>query len=233
MKDYYYILGIKKEASLDEVKKAYRKLSMKFHPDKNDGDEFFAERFKEIQEAYEILSDNQKRQAYDGKTTANNQSKNANNGVNFIPEIEYFKADKSTFEYDDEITFSWKTINSNKVIIKQFGLVNPIGQKVYRVKDFKNPALRFELVAENTNIGRQINSTIILKNNTYNDLYKHFKEKINKEELNSSKSNNTSTNEEKTQQQNVAKDYTSFRTFMIVNILLIVGLIILAITLSN
>jgi len=41
LKDYYYILGLKQSASTDEIKKAYRKLSLKFHPDKNDGDEFF------------------------------------------------------------------------------------------------------------------------------------------------------------------------------------------------
>jgi len=52
MKDYYYILGINQTSGLEEIKKAYRKLSFKFHPDKNDGDVFFTERFKEIQEAY-------------------------------------------------------------------------------------------------------------------------------------------------------------------------------------
>ena len=62
MKDYYYILGIKPNASTDEIKKAYRKLSLKFHPDKNDGDKFFEERFKEINEAYEnLIQENQPR----------------------------------------------------------------------------------------------------------------------------------------------------------------------------
>ena len=55
MKDYYYILGVDKNCSVEEIKKAYRKLSHKFHPDKNDGDTFFADRFKEINEAYETL----------------------------------------------------------------------------------------------------------------------------------------------------------------------------------
>ena len=57
-KDYYYILGLEKGSSLDDIKKAYRKLSKKFHPDKNDGDKFFEARFKEIQEAYEYLTKN-------------------------------------------------------------------------------------------------------------------------------------------------------------------------------
>lgn len=65
IKDYYYILGISRNASNDEVKKAYRKLSIKFHPDKNDGDKFFEERFKDINEAYETLIDDAKRKIYD------------------------------------------------------------------------------------------------------------------------------------------------------------------------
>lgn len=52
MKDYYYILGVDKEASVEEIKKAYRKLSLKLHPDQNNGDVFFESRFKEINEAY-------------------------------------------------------------------------------------------------------------------------------------------------------------------------------------
>jgi DnaJ family protein C protein 7 len=64
-KDYYKILGIEKEATETEIKKAYRKLAIIHHPDKNPDDESAAERFKDIGEAYETLSDDQKRAAYD------------------------------------------------------------------------------------------------------------------------------------------------------------------------
>lgn len=64
-KDYYKILGIEKDASDQEIKKAYRKLAIVHHPDKNPDDEHAAERFKEIQEAHETLSDPQKRARYD------------------------------------------------------------------------------------------------------------------------------------------------------------------------
>jgi curved DNA-binding protein CbpA len=67
LKDYYYILGIKQGASSQEIKSAYRKLAVKFHPDKNDGDKFFEERFKDIQEAYSILSHERKRRQYDSQ----------------------------------------------------------------------------------------------------------------------------------------------------------------------
>ncbi len=63
--DYYELLGVSRSASGPEIKKAYRKLAMKHHPDRNQGDEASAEKFKEIQEAYAILSDQQKKQAYD------------------------------------------------------------------------------------------------------------------------------------------------------------------------
>jgi molecular chaperone DnaJ len=66
-RDYYEVLGLAKGASEDEIKKAYRKLAMKHHPDRNQGDDAKAaeEKFKEVKEAYEMLSDEQKRAAYD------------------------------------------------------------------------------------------------------------------------------------------------------------------------
>ncbi|MDX2112992.1 MAG: molecular chaperone DnaJ [Alphaproteobacteria bacterium] len=64
-KDFYEILGVSKTASADELKKAYRKLAMQHHPDKNPGDKKAEEKFKEISHAYDILSDEQKRAAYD------------------------------------------------------------------------------------------------------------------------------------------------------------------------
>lgn len=64
-KDYYETLGVAKNASEEELKKAYRRLAMKYHPDRNPGDKSAEENFKEAKEAYEILSDSQKRSAYD------------------------------------------------------------------------------------------------------------------------------------------------------------------------
>ena len=64
-KDYYEILGVKKSASADDIRKAFRKLARKFHPDVNPGDKTAEEKFKALSEANEVLSDPKKRKIYD------------------------------------------------------------------------------------------------------------------------------------------------------------------------
>jgi len=64
-KDYYKTLGVSRSASADEIRSAYRKLAMKYHPDRNAGNKQAEEKFKEINEAYQVLSDSQKRARYD------------------------------------------------------------------------------------------------------------------------------------------------------------------------
>lgn len=79
--DYYKILGVKKDASKDKIKKAYRKLAKKYHPDLHPDDKEATEKFSEINEAYEVLSDDKKRDQYDKF----GQSGNFSQGQNFDP----------------------------------------------------------------------------------------------------------------------------------------------------
>lgn len=82
MKNYYEVLGISKTASADEIKKAYRNLAFKYHPDRNSGDKAAEEKFKEINEAYDVLSDEKKRADYDSFGTSNSRYSGTNNSYN-------------------------------------------------------------------------------------------------------------------------------------------------------
>lgn len=68
--DYYKVLGITSDAEIDAIKKAYRQLALKWHPDKNDGDAAAAEKFKELAEAFTVLSDAEQRKSYDQERLA-------------------------------------------------------------------------------------------------------------------------------------------------------------------
>jgi len=130
MKDYYYILGVEKFCPSEDIKSAYRKLSKKFHPDKNEGDKFFEERFKDIQEAYEILSNQQKRDNYDfelqefNSAKTNTQNQNENTEQTYQPETEVEeeiksysftplnKQEKKSDETSEIVYKSWSAIKS-------------------------------------------------------------------------------------------------------------------------
>ena len=169
MKDYYYLLGLKQTATLDEIKDSYRRLSKKFHPDVNDGDAFFAERFKDIQEAYEILSNTERRKLYDLKYSKKSES--SSNNSNFSPEIEFFTADKAEVYIGEEIVFNWKTINADDVKIIPIGDVNPIGSLIYLVRHTKSKEFEFKIIAKNSNIDRTVERKIFLKNLTYKEIF--------------------------------------------------------------
>ena len=151
MKDYYYILGINSSASDIEIKKAYRKLSTKFHPDKNKGDKFFENRFKEIQEAYETLSNKNKRIIYDSNYRSQNHQRSSEKSKR-EGEIISFDVSKTNISNDEEVTFFWATKNISKVKLSCFSnYLPPSGKKTVKINAKESKVLSIKLTAFENN----------------------------------------------------------------------------------
>jgi len=116
MKNYYQCLNLAQNASLEEIKTTYRIYATKFHPDKHQNDTFFKERFQEIQEAYEVLSNTEKRKEYD-KIFFNRNNINS-------PEV-ILTVNKSKFTVGERVIFNWTTKNVDYIVIKGFGTFTP------------------------------------------------------------------------------------------------------------
>ena len=113
MKNYYQILGLKYSASELEIKEAYRKLVHKFHPDKNGGDKFFENHFKEIQEAYETLNNNHKKIIYDNELL---DFYNKNNSYSErVKKEDYYKKEDYSSKKENSIVFT----DLKKIIYKE------------------------------------------------------------------------------------------------------------------
>ncbi|RNA62674.1 J domain-containing protein [Chryseobacterium nematophagum] len=145
MKDYYYFLGISYDASEEDIKKAYRKLSLKYHPDKNDNDAFFGDRFREIQEAYETLSDISRRRVYD----QNLESQQKSFRYTIPPSIKTFNANKIHAKKGEEIIINWQTQNADIVKVLPFGLEKAYGERIFKITEFKDG--KFQLLLHATN----------------------------------------------------------------------------------
>lgn len=145
MKDYYYFLGVSQGASEEDIKKAYRKLSVKYHPDKNENDAFFADRFREVQEAYEILGDAGKRKVYD--QNLENQQKSVR--YHIPPVIKTFTANKIHAKKGEEIIINWQTSNADVVKVLPFGLEKAYGERIFKITEFKDG--QFQLLLHATN----------------------------------------------------------------------------------
>lgn len=132
-RDYYEVLGIERGADADAIKKSYRKLAMEFHPDRNPDNPEAAERFKEISEAYAVLSDPEKRNRYDQFGHAGTGASGFGNGMDIDP-FEIFRSFMGGFGFGD---------------IFGGGGGQPRGPKTYRGRDIQiNLAVTLEEIAE-------------------------------------------------------------------------------------
>ncbi|MGA0556039.1 J domain-containing protein [Larkinella sp. VNQ87] len=110
IKNFYDQLGVKPEATQEDIKKAYRKLSVKFHPDKNDGDVFLAEMFKSINEAYEILSNVDKRREYDLRLKSTYTSSNSSSS--------YSQQTRSNSDFERQEAIKKEIFNNKYALVK-------------------------------------------------------------------------------------------------------------------
>ena len=108
MSNYYEILGVSKTATADEIKKAYRTLAFKYHPDRNQGDEAAEEKFKQISAAYDVLGDEAKRRQYDLGYTSDSYSYNSSNAGNQQYQRQYQYTYSNPFGEDN----FWEWFNS-------------------------------------------------------------------------------------------------------------------------
>lgn len=168
LKDYYYFLGVRQDSGVEEIRRAYRKLSLKYHPDKNDGDEFFAERFREVQEAYDNLNDPERRRIFDQSFGQQKTSRN-----NLPPYIKNFSANKVRVKKGEEIILNWQTNNADLVKILPFGLEKTYGERKFRVTDFKKGQFHVVLQATNTLINQSVVQGI-----TFTEIFENESEKL-------------------------------------------------------
>lgn len=169
MRDYYYTLGVGRNAALSDIQQAYRKLSLKFHPEKNGDDPFFALHYDKIKEAYQVLSDDHKRFRYD-KAYEKQLSAEVEDILEVpTPVIAAFFASKNTAQKGDIITISWEVFNAETVRINLIGEVSTNGTQTIRlaVPSEKEPYLYLDLEASNSGSIKSSSKRIALKNTAY------------------------------------------------------------------
>lgn len=160
MKNHYEILGLRPSASKDEINTVYRKLSVKFHPDNNNGDPYFDKKFQQIKESYTILSGDSEKVGYiKDEPPAEVSLTISNKAADQSPEIIYFKSEEDSFEEGEFIKISWSTANADKVIIKPFGEVEKMGTKIFKPKNFSKKFLKLSLEATNSLSGKSLSNS--------------------------------------------------------------------------
>jgi curved DNA-binding protein CbpA len=172
MKNYYYFLGILENASAEDIKKAYRKLSLKYHPDKNPNDDFFENRFREIQEAYDVLGDSEKRKIYDQNLGHQFRSYRPASP----PAVKSFSANKIRVKKGEEVIITWQTFNADIVKILPFGLEKGYGERTIKITEFNGEKFQILLHATNS----LLNKTIV-RGITITETFENDKEKFRSE----------------------------------------------------
>lgn len=207
MKDYYYFLGIGKDSSNEDIKKVYRKLSLKYHPDKNPNDDFFKNRFREVQEAYETLIDIEKRKVYD----TNLQGFQSTQKSYLPPQIKSFTADKIYAKKGEQIIIKWQTVNADVVKVIPFGLEKAYGERVFEITEFTDGKFQLLLHSHNSLLRKTAVQGI-----TITEVFEN-----NQRESPSKSSDCISSNENQIYEENISYKYRLLIVFFILIMILI------------
>ncbi len=167
-REYYSVLGVNTYANDAEIISAYRKLSVKFHPDANNGDQFFEERFREIQKAYTILINPIKRAVYDSELDKRFFREAPQKIDNKNPIITIFDISKKNIEDSEPITIRWQTVHADDVFINCLGKVEAEGTKTLRVPGLAgNESSLIIITALNSFNSEKAVKEIEIKNKSY------------------------------------------------------------------
>ncbi len=169
MKDYYKTLGVSRTATSSEIKNAYRKLSMVYHPDRNNGEDKFNSLFIEINEAYQTLYKEEQRISYD-RLWNNKENLNQSSSRSYQQEQSYiqpiitqFFVDKIYFRPGDVVTITWSTTHADSIELRPFGFVSTQGVKKIKINQ-SHLFLEIDIVALNNISKRYFTSKIVLEN---------------------------------------------------------------------
>ncbi len=165
LKDYYYLLGIRRKADLKEIQQAFRKLAIKFHPEDRDSDPFYNNYYRRIKEAYDQLSDEQRRYTYD-RRLARFEAASNNKQATPSPVINSFFASKKESKVDELITISWEVLNAEAVKITPIGEVASNGTQTIRLPEMRQDQeyILLELQATNADESNSVSKTLSIKN---------------------------------------------------------------------
>ena len=169
MREYYSILGLNKKATETEIITAYRKLAAKFHPDANANDPFFAERYRELQEAYNMLINPIKRAAYDSVLDPKFAQELQVIKDKEKPIITVFEISKKAISAAEPITIRWQTIHASEVEIDFIGSVEAEGTKTLRLPFEHNEVLKIAIHANNPFINESASKYVEVKNKDFDE----------------------------------------------------------------
>ncbi len=158
-KNYYQILDLSPDATKEEVRKAYKLFASKFHPDKNGNDPFFNARFLEVQEAYEVLSDDDKRKEYDEQYFQKEEL-----DLSSDPSVRLIVS-KNSIKFGKTVKFVWETENITSLEI--------VGHGLYPVNGFAEftPIKNTEYVFLFSNDKDTIKKSVIIEVKKYEDIW--------------------------------------------------------------